>query len=233
MILLKNIAHSLEHVFFPHICAGCGTDILDASQLICLHCMERLPQTRFHMHANNPVEKIFWGRLPLASVSSHYYFSKDSLLQHLMHEFKYNGKKELGEFFGRQMGNSFLQSNRFRFIDALVPLPLFRRKERIRGYNQATVLCDGIATAMNLPVLKKVIRRNEHTETQTHKGRIERWKNMEGKFSIIDEKAIENRHILLVDDVITTGATLEACGIELLKAAGVQLSIATLAYTSN
>ncbi len=233
MISLKNIVHSLEHVFFPHICAGCGTDILDASQLICLHCMERLPQTRFHMHANNPVEKIFWGRLPLSSVSSHYYFSKDSLLQHLMHEFKYNGKKELGEFFGGQMGDAFLQSNRFRFIDALVPLPLFTRRERIRGFNQATVLCEGIASVMNLPVLKKVIQRNKHTETQTHKGRIERWKNIEGKFTLTDGAAISNRHILLVDDVITTGATLEACGMELLKAEGVKLSIATLAYTAG
>ena len=233
MFALKNILYSLEHVFFPHICAGCGSDILDPSQLICLHCMDRLPQTRFHMHANNPVEKIFWGRLPLASVSSHYYFSKDSLLQHLMHDFKYNGKKELGEFFGRQMGNAFLQSNRFRFIDALVPLPLFARRERKRGYNQATVLCEGIAETMNLPLLKKVIQRNTHTETQTHKGRLERWKNIEGKFTLMDDAAIRNRHILLVDDVITTGATLEACGMELLRADGVKLSIATLAYTSS
>ena len=115
----------------------------------------------------------------------------------------------------------------------LVPLPLFARRERKRGYNQATVLCEGIAETMNLPLLKKVIQRNTHTETQTHKGRLERWKNIEGKFTLMDDAAICNRHILLVDDVITTGATLEACGIELLRADGVKLSIATLAYTSS
>jgi ComF family protein len=149
-------------------------------------------------------------------------------MQHLMHQFKYKGNKELGLQLGRLMGNALKSASRFSEIDALIPLPLFPSKEKKRGYNQATVLCDGMAEILNIPVLNNVITRPQHTETQTKKGRIERWRNIEGKFQLIDPLKIQNKHVLLVDDVITTGATLEACGNELLKADNVKLSIATL-----
>jgi len=184
------------------------------------------------MHANNPVEKIFWGRLPLVAASSYLYFTKDSLLQHLLHSFKYKGNKDIGFYFGRCMGGNFLRSNRFNHIDALIPLPLHPKKEKKRGYNQATVLCDGIAEIMQIPVLKNAVLRPTATDTQTHKNRIRRWENIEGKFLLANNHLITQKHVLLIDDVVTTGATLEACGHELLKAGGVQLSIATLAYTS-
>jgi ComF family protein len=126
------------------------------------------------------------------------------------------------------MGNALKSSNRFNDINALIPLPLFPSKEKKRGYNQAKVLCDGIAEILSLPVLSNVIIRPQHTETQTKKGRIERWKNIEGKFKLIDPASIQNKHLLLIDDVVTTGATLEACGNELLLAENVKLSVATL-----
>ena len=131
------------------------------------------------------------------------------------------------------MGNAIKKAARFNEIQALVPLPLFPSKEKKRGYNQATVLCEGMAEVLSVPVLNKVITRPQHTETQTKKGRIERWKNIEGKFQLIDPQAIQNKHLLLVDDVITTGATLEACGNELLNAPNVDLSIATLCVASR
>lgn len=130
------------------------------------------------------------------------------------------------------MGEQIKKSGRFD-ADALVPLPLFPGKEKRRGYNQATVLCEGMAESMNIPVMGKVITRPQHTETQTKKGRIERWKNMEGKFILSDLDLIRNKHLLLVDDVVTTGATLEACGNELLKAEKVQLSLACLCVASR
>ncbi len=129
------------------------------------------------------------------------------------------------------MGKSFLQSNRFDRFDALIPLPLHPRKEKQRGYNQATVLCDGIAETMRIPVLKDAIVRSMITETQTRKNRISRWQNMEGKFVVKPEHLLRQKHVLLIDDVVTTGATLESCGLELLKVEGLRLSIATLAYT--
>lgn len=228
MIRFKEIKESLLHVVFPHVCDGCGSDLLNIESCLCIRCIASLPETNFEIHPNNPVEKDFWGRVQIASASAHLYFTKESLVQHLMHQLKYKGNKELGLQLGRLMGNGLKSADRFKTIDALIPLPLFPSKEKKRGYNQATVLCDGIAEILNVPVLNNVVTRPQHTETQTKKGRIERWRNIEGKFQLIDPSKIQGKHILLVDDVVTTGATLEACANELSKADNVKLSIATL-----
>jgi ComF family protein len=198
-----------------------------------MHCIAGMPETNFHIYANNPIEKIFWGRLPLVSATAQYYFTKESLMQYLMHELKYRGNKELGWQMGRLIGNDLHQTNRFRYVDALVPLPLFPAKEKRRGYNQATILCEGIAQVLNVQILSDVIARTQHTETQTKKGRMERWQNMERKFELLTPQKIEGKHVLLVDDVVTTGATLEACGLELIAANNTKLSIATLCYASG
>lgn len=227
-----EIKESLLHLFFPQVCQGCGNDLPAGESVLCIRCINDLPLTHFEKHAANPVEKIFWGRLPLVHGTAQYYFSKESLIQHLMHEFKYRGNKDLGRQLGTMMGEQLLQTNRFD-VDVLIPLPLFLAKERKRGYNQATILCEGMAACMHLPVMDKAILRSEHTETQTKKGRLERWKNMEGKFWLKDPDTIRNKHILLVDDVVTTGATLEACGSELLRAENTRLSIATLCVASR
>jgi ComF family protein len=232
MIQLKEIKDSFLHLLFPHLCAGCSSDILNEESVLCMRCIGSMPETNFEMYPNNPVEKGFWGRLPLVGATSQFYFTKESLMQHLMHQLKYKRNKELGLQLGRIMGEQVKRSGRFE-VDALVPLPLFPAKEKRRGYNQATLLCEGMARSMNIPVLDKAIIRPQHTETQTKRGRIERWKNMEGKFFLSEPEAIRNKHLLLVDDVITTGATLEACGIELLKAEDVRLSVATLCVASR
>ena len=233
MLRGKEIRQSILHIVFPHVCDGCGSDLLNVGSQLCIRCLASLPETNFEMHSGNPVEKDFWGRLPLVSASAHLYFTKESLVQHLMHQLKYRANKEIGWQLGRIMGNALKTSNRFNNIDALIPLPLFPSKEKKRGYNQAKVLCDGMTEVLNLPVLSNVISRPQHTETQTKKGRIERWKNIEGKFRVIAEETIRNKHLLLVDDVITTGATLEACGIELLTVENVKLSVATLCVASR
>lgn len=231
MPLIKEIKDSLLHLAFPHTCEGCGTDNLQPEHLLCLRCSSSLPSTNFHLHANNPIEKIFWGRIAVTCATAQYYFTKESLMQHLMHQFKYKGNKEVGIFLGKLMGWAMAESNRFSNVDVLIPLPLHKSKEHKRGYNQAAVLCEGISSVMNKPVRKDVVIKPEQTETQTKKRRIERWQNMEGKFLLVNETAIEGKTVLLVDDVITTGATLEACGSELLKAKNLQLNIATLCFS--
>lgn len=233
MRLLTDIKESLLHLAFPHVCAGCGTDILNSKHPVCLRCLNALPQTYFHQYTNNPVERLFWGRLPLAAATAQYYFTKESLMQRLMHQFKYRSNKTIGFYLGEQIGNSLHHTNRFESIDALVPLPLFAAKERARGYNQATVLCEGIAEVLQKPLLTNCIARTVHTESQTKKSRIDRWQNMEGRFEVHDKKSIAGKHLLLVDDVVTTGATLEACGRALLEVDNVQLSIATLCIASD
>ena len=233
MRLLADIKDALLHLAFPHVCAGCGTNVLDNAQPLCLRCLDALPQTYFYQHGNNPVEKLFWGRLPLAAAAAQYYFTKASLVQRLMHQFKYKGNKELGFYLGRQIGHSLAQTNRFATVDALVPLPLFTARERARGYNQAAVLCAGISDLFQKPVLQGAVVRTAHTESQTRKNRIDRWQNMEGHFKVAGPSRLAGKHLLLVDDVVTTGATLEACGRTLLSVAGVRLSIATLCIASD
>jgi len=227
----NTIIKDFSHLFFPHICPGCGTDILSSNSVLCIRCIDNLPVTNFHFHTGNQVEKIFWGRIPLTYATSLCYFNSGSLIQSLLHQLKYKGNKELGYFLGRLMGSIMIQSNRFSNIDALIPLPLFPSKEKQRGYNQAAVLCDGMSETMNIPVLKDIVTRVKSTSTQTKKNRVERWQNIDGKFAVTDLSLLKNQHVLLVDDVITTGATLEACGQEILQAENTRLSIATLAYT--
>jgi ComF family protein len=233
MQLIQTIKEALLHLAFPHVCAGCGSDLLSKEHLVCLRCLEALPQTDFHKYPNNPVEKMFWGRLPLTHATAQYYFSKESLLQHLVKQFKYRGNEALAFYLGQLMGHQLATTHRFSHIDALIPLPLFAAKERARGYNQSTALCNGIADVMQKLVLNEVVIRTTATESQTKKNRIERWQNMEGCFELINAQAIAGKHVLLVDDVVTTGATLEACGRELLEAQNIQLSIATLCFSTS
>ena len=233
MFFLSEVKNALLHLAFPHVCEGCGQELSNTAQRLCLRCLSSLPDTNFHLHPNNPVEKLFWGRLRVMHATAHWYFTKESLVQRLMHQFKYKGNKDLGLHLGRLMGSALAGSNRFRFIDGLVPLPLFASREKKRGYNQAAVLCEGIAEVLDKPVWKQVVIRSQSTQTQTRKGRVERWLNMEGTFELVDQHTLKGKHVLLVDDVVTTGATLEACGRELLKIENLQLSIATLCFSSH
>ena len=224
---LSEIKDAIAHLLFPHLCDGCGTDIIGTGNCLCLRCLHELPQTHFEILPGNPVEKRFYGRLPLLNATSNYFFTKNSLAAHLVYEIKYKGNRELGWQMGIQLGESIKKAGRFN-VDLLIPLPLFPAREKKRGYNQSLLLCEGMARRLPLPILSKTIIRDHHTDSQTRKGRVERWQNMEGKFRLIDPESIRGKHILLVDDVMTTGATLESCGLELLKSPGSSISIATL-----
>ncbi|MEO8721011.1 MAG: ComF family protein [Ginsengibacter sp.] len=223
---------SISHLFYPHTCIGCGSDVIQNENFLCLECINDLPHTDFAMHANNYLEKKFWGRMALTSAMSEFYFSKDSIVQNMIHEMKYRGNRKAAHYFGKLMGKSLLNSNRFQ-ADVLIPLPLFESKEKMRGYNQSEILCNGISEIDQIPVSRNNVIRKVFTETQTRKHRLERWKNVENIFQIIDPKSLEGKHVLLVDDVITTGATLDACGTEILKIKNVKLSIATLALAMS
>lgn len=228
-MFLKTLLNDTLHLFYPHVCIGCGSDLVQHGNLICLKCSSILPQTNFAQYANNPIEKIFWGRIALVAAHSEFYFSKESLIQQLIHLLKYKNNKEIGFYMGEIMGKSLLNSNRFNTIDALIPLPLNAAKERKRGYNQAAIICEGMSAVMQIPVIKNNVLRQRYTDTQTKKHRTERWQNVADSFVIKYAASLKGRHLLLVDDVVTTGATLEACGDIILSLEGVKLSIATLA----
>ena len=230
MGVLQKMVSSFSHLFYPHVCRGCGTDLLESHQLLCLHCMADLPLTHFAAHENNPVEKTFWGRIQVASAMSLLYFTPQSLVQHLVHQVKYNGQKKLAHYLGVLTGYEILQSGRFSHIDMIIPLPLYKSRELERGYNQSFLLAAGIAEVLSVPVLEKSVVRIHSTLTQTHKSRSERWQNVEGLFRLKDGFYPQGKNILLVDDVITTGATIDACGSVINKIPGTTLNIATLAY---
>ncbi len=232
--MFKTIAaavNDFSHLFFPHNCLGCGTDVLQNDAVLCIQCFTKLPVTGFIEQPNNPVEKIFYGRASIEHAVSAFYFTKDSTMQRLITDLKYRNNKNAGFYLGKLLGMQLAGTERFNNVDVIIPLPLNPKKEKKRGYNQATVIAEGIQTEWNKPLLIKAVARKLFTETQTQKGRIDRWQNMQDVFMVKDAPALQDKHILLVDDVVTTGASLEACASVILKVPGAKVSVATVAYT--
>jgi len=233
MAFVKHLFADAMQLFFPHNCMGCGSDVLSKDSMLCLRCNSSLPYTGYESIENNPIENIFRGRVTIKEAASTFYFSKGHLVQHLIHQLKYKGNKDVGQYLGALMGKTLLQSNRFSNIDYLVPLPLYADKEFKRGFNQSTVICNGISDTMQKPVMNNNVIRQRYTDTQTKKHRAERWENVEGSFAIKDPAKLHGKNVLLVDDVITTGATLEACAQCLQQVPGINISFATLASASK
>jgi ComF family protein len=230
MLRLQYLVSDLVHVFYPHTCKGCGSDRLAEQQLLCTPCIRQLPHTEFAFHAHNYIERIFFGRIPIEAGHSEFYFSKGQLIQRLIHQLKYNGQRAIGIYLGEKTGNTLLESGRFHTIDAIVSLPMFPEKEAKRGYNQASIIASGIARAMQVPFWENALIRKALTETQTRKHRTERWNNVADSFAIPDPNRLAGKHILLVDDVITTGASIEACAQHLLKIPYTRVSITSIAH---
>lgn len=228
--IFTSIVQALQHAVFPHNCLGCQTDVLDANSLLCAKCYNDLPTTHFFGTPQNAVSNLFLGRIPVEQAGAGYYFSKEGVIQNLLIELKYRNKEDVGLYLGELIANQMLTTN-FTEVDAIVPLPLNKKREFKRGYNQANLIAQGIGTIINKPVIANAVERKLFTKTQTHESRVSRWENMQNVFVVTNEEALKNKHILLVDDVVTTGATLEACGTEILKVEGTKLSIACVAYT--
>lgn len=199
--------------------------------MLCLQCLAKLPETNFFGAAGNPVEKTFYGRLVIQSAGAAYYFTKDSLIQHLITELKYRNNKEIGIYLGKLTALQMQKVERFNSFDCIIPLPLNEKKLHKRGYNQAALIAEGLSSVLNIPVITTAVSRKLFTETQTKKDRVSRWQSMEDVFEVNDPSLIENRHVLLVDDIITTGATIEACGNVMLQVPDLKISIATVAWT--
>ncbi|MDR0693990.1 MAG: ComF family protein [Prevotellaceae bacterium] len=220
-------------LLYPNLCAVCGNALSGREYICCLSCLYHLPRTNYWKEPGNPIEQIFWGLVPVEHVCALFFFSKGSRYRKLLHKLKYKGMPEIGVELGRQLGLELKNAPLYQCIDTIIPVPLHPKRQRRRGYNQSERIAAGIAQITGWKVNTSSLVRTRFTGTQTRKSRQERWENVSGAFALQDAAAITNRHVLLVDDVLTTGATMEACILQLKKAAGCKVSVATLACTKK
>jgi len=216
-------------LLFPRICAACGNSLWKQEETVCLSCEFHLPRTNFHLSLENPVSRLFWGRVNLESATAYLYFNKGNKVQRLIHQLKYKGRKDIGVYFGRQFGQHLVHSPFFETVELIVPVPLHIKKLMKRGYNQSEQFAIGLGESMRVPVDPAALCRRKETETQTKKSRFRRWQNVADVFEVKDPGTLEKKHVLLVDDVITTGATLESCIRTLSAIQGIRISVATIA----
>lgn len=228
--ILKDYLNGLLHLFYPQICFGCGTDTLDQSMPLCNACIKALPYTEFFSIEENPVEKIFWGRVQVQSAGALLFFTKDSLVQTLMAQLKYHHNKKVGILFGQLIGVAIITATGFKTIDLLVPIPIRKKKLNARGYNQSQVICRGIEQICKIPIGANLSKKRS-TSTQTKKDRNSRLQSIPDLFRLTHPEKLKGKHILIVDDVLTTGATIEAAVHCLSTAEPASISIAVVAYT--
>ena len=219
----------LIDLMFPDLCVVCGRNLLRNEHQLCLLCFHDIPKTNYHLINENPVEKRFWGKVPVYRATAYFFFQKGSSFQKLLHLLKYKGNKELGELMGKYAAIDLLDSPDFTTIDLIIPVPLHPIKYKLRGYNQSEWIGRGLSTILNKPIDTTSIIRVRENATQTKKTVYERYENTEGIFELNDKIALIGKHVLLVDDVLTTGSTLEACVQALLQTPEIKISIFTLA----
>jgi ComF family protein len=231
--MLKKIWDGLIGLVFPNFCEVCGTPLVQGERYICLSCLYKMPRTRFWEQEDNDIEKLFWGKVNVERACSLFYFRKGSDYRPMIHRLKYKGKYNIGLRLGEELGACLETSPFYSDISMLVPVPLHPAKERIRGYNQSEYIAYGISNIMNIPLEKRNLIRVKYTETQTRKSATERWENVQSVFDMKDTSRLNGEHILLIDDVITTGSTIESCASTILKNCNCKLSIASIGYASN
>lgn len=231
MPLSKSISAALNgfiHLFYPRLCEGCSSPLVTGEEILCLACSMELPRTDYHDTVDNDTALRFAGRIPYSHATSFAYFTNEGLLQHLMHGLKYKNKKEIGRWLGKQFGEDIAHTRWIKDIDGIIPVPLHHKKEVQRGYNQSLLIAEGLSEVLRIPIFDKALARGRHTESQTRKSRAERMQNMQDAFVIQQPDVLTKKHLLLIDDVLTTGATLESCALALLKVPGVKISFATV-----
>lgn len=228
---MKLLNH-LINLFYPRVCPACGSLLMKDEDTVCLSCRYLLPKTHYENNSENPLAQTFWGQVDFHAVTAEYFFSKTGKVQHLLHQLKYQGNKDAGFFLGQQLGESIKKAELFQGIDYLVPVPLHPKKEHLRGYNQSYVIAQGIEEKTKIPIARDCLVRKVFTSTQTKKSREERWDNVKDIFEVKNIEKYKGKHLLLIDDVLTTGATLLAAGRSLSQISDIKISAATAACTS-
>jgi len=227
MKYLKDVLH----LFFPKVCCTCNTSLLQTERIICTICRHDLPIICYRNYKDNKIKNAFSGRIPIEKAISFLFYRKESKTKELIHNLKYKGNQEIGTFIGDWFGHLLNESHQLDDIDYIIPVPLHYKKLKLRGFNQLTTFGICLAQHLNTIYLPNILIRTSASKTQTFKQRLERFSKLDTKFSLTDSTIFANKHVLLIDDVITTGATLESCCKELLKSKNIKISIVTMAYT--
>ncbi|MEH6534897.1 MAG: ComF family protein [Psychroserpens sp.] len=226
--MIKN----LLNLFFPKLCSACNNHLSDNELNICTTCRHQLPLTNFHSDKDNTVHKMLYGRVKLEQATALLYFSKKGIVQQLIHNLKYRGQEEIGQFLGEWLGEELRHIDGYLNVDVVIPVPLHKSKLKSRGYNQVDEFGKAIAKALDADYNTAVLVKTTNTKTQVFKDRLKRNLSDHSNFEIINGSSLEKKHILLVDDIITTGATIEDCANRLLLINGITLSMATMAITA-
>lgn len=228
MRLFKDIFY----LFYPNICASCDNQLNDYENVLCLSCRYDLPLTNFINFTPNDIEQAFLGRVSIEFATSLLFYDREGIVQNLIHKLKYKGHQEIGVFLGNWLGNELLECERLPKLDYIVPVPLHKNRLKKRGFNQVTKFGEQLSKILAVPMSDGVLLRKLDSGTQTLKQRIDRFKDLKEKFYITNTELFKGKHILLIDDVITTGATVEACIIKLQEIKDIKISIATMAFTA-
>ena len=216
-------------LFFPNFCFGCNQALVKGEDILCTRCLLDLPKANYHLQSDNPIKTRLAGRLPIKHVCAFLKFRKTGIVQHLLHQLKYNNHPEVGVKLGAYYGKELVETGFKNEFDLIIPVPLHPSRQRKRGYNQSAKFAEGLSQSLNIPWNEEISVRRSITSTQTKKTKRERWENVKEVFDINGSEKINNQRILLVDDVITTGATVEACGIHLINGKCKELSLACIA----
>jgi ComF family protein len=227
LIPVMGLLNDFLNFVYPRQCEVCGRLLAEGEVVMCTDCIFFMPRTGFHRDPENRLASMFWGRVRIERAAAFFYYTKGSDYTRLLHRLKYGGRKEIGTELGR-MYASELKDSEYAVADILIPVPLHRSRQRQRGYNQSALIAGGLSDVLGIPSQTGNLVRDSRTSTQTRRGRFERFLNMEGRFRVVNAQAIAGKHILLVDDVITTGATIEACAQALLDAGCGEISVVSL-----
>lgn len=222
-----SIIADIKELIFARQCIICHARLSNCEKHLCVNCMRHLPRTNFSPMEHNYVERLFWGQLPIEHAVSFLHY-KDDVAEKIFFGLKYHDNPDIGYFFGRIMANEYMPSGFFNHIDGIIPIPLSRHRLLKRGYNQCDSIADGIHSITGIPVMKNIVKRTKDNESQTRMMRSDRWENVQNIFHLKKPELIKGKHLLIIDDVLTTGATIISCGKELTKASNVKLSVLTL-----